>query len=232
MSSCLLLCPSKALFGDLIIGAMDPSALLPREEIERLFIFESARDKAAADYAQSPLDAENLTKWGGVLLELAQFRQGQSAIDLIEEAISKFVEALQNDPKKHDTLWCLGNAYTSEGFVVSDSTKAYSLFRQATQCFEKALDEDPDNQLYLKALEMSLKAPSLYHELQKQMASQQASAGFTSGSASGASSKETKKEMIKSDLKYDILGWIVLALGVVAWVGMAKSTMATPPHIP
>lgn len=212
------------------LQSMDPGSLLPREQIERLFLFESAREKAAAEYAHSPLDAENLTKWGGVLLELAQFRQGQPAIDLIEEAISKFEEALQNNSKKHDTLWCLGNAYTSEGFLVTDSTKAYTLFRKATQCFQNALEENPDSQLYLKALEMSLKAPSLHHEIQKQLASQQASGGSKSGSTIGGSSKGTKKKN-RSDLKYDILGWIVFALGVVAWIGRAKSAMSTPPRV-
>lgn len=31
-----------------------------------------------------------LTKWGGALLELAHFRQGNEAYDMIEEAIAKF----------------------------------------------------------------------------------------------------------------------------------------------
>ncbi len=31
-----------------------------------------------------------LTKWGGALLELAHFRQGSEAYEMIEEAIAKF----------------------------------------------------------------------------------------------------------------------------------------------
>lgn len=37
------------------------------------------------------------------------------------------------------------------------------------------------------------------------------------------------KKKIKSDLKYDILGWVILAVGIIAWVGMAKHHLPTPP---
>lgn len=209
---------------------MDPHSLLPRHEIERCFSIENARDKAAAEYARSPLDAENLTKWGGLLLELAQFRQGQSALDMVQEAVSKFEEALKLEPRKHYTRWCLGNAYSSEGFLLTDGTKAYNLFKQATQCFQQALDEDQDNVQYLRALEMSLKAPSLYHELQKQTASQKGTSGSGSRSKRGGSSKGAKKKkMISSSFKYDLFGWIALALGIAAWIRMAKSGFPTPP---
>lgn len=211
---------------------MDPNSLLPRHEIERSFSIENARDKAAAEYARSPLDAENLTKWGSLLLELAQFRQGQSAIDMIEEAVSKFEEALRLDPSKHHTKWCLGSAFTSQGFLMTDGTKAYSYFKQATQCYQDALDEDQDNVQYLRALEMSLKAPSMYHELQKQTAAQKGGKGASKLTRGGSSKGSRRKFLFPSNLKYDVIGWLFLSLGIAAWVRMIKkSGFPTPPPV-
>eukprot|EP00249_Psilotum_nudum_P011232 c23041_g1_i1 orf=338-976(-) len=203
---------------------------LPRDEYDRLVFFESTREKAESDYLRSPHDAEVLTRWGGALLELAQFRQGQQSIDMVADAVSKFEEALRISPKRPDTLWCLGNAHTSQGFLVTETEKAKEYFKKASLCFQQAFDEEPHNELYQKSLEMSDKAPALHIELQKQL-NAQAILGAPSGSTIGGTSKGSKKKKKKnSDFKYDVLGWIVLAVGVVVWAGMAKSSMqAAPP---
>lgn len=57
------------------------------------------------------------------------------------DAISKLEEALTINPKKHDTLWCLGNALTSQAFTIPDFDLAEVLFKKASQYFQQALDE-------------------------------------------------------------------------------------------
>lgn len=68
-----------------------------------------------------------LTKWGGALLELAHFRQGAEAYEMIEEAIGKFEQALALDAARHDALWCLGNAFTSQGFLSAEAASGERL---------------------------------------------------------------------------------------------------------
>ncbi|XP_059295293.1 mitochondrial import receptor subunit TOM20-like [Lycium ferocissimum] len=45
-----------------------------QNDFDRLLFFEHARKTAETTYAKDPLDAENLTRWGGALLELSQFQ--------------------------------------------------------------------------------------------------------------------------------------------------------------
>ncbi|XP_039137714.1 mitochondrial import receptor subunit TOM20-like [Dioscorea cayenensis subsp. rotundata] len=197
---------------------------LPESDFERLMFFELSRKNAEATYASNPLDADNLTRWGGALLELSQFQGALRGTKMVEDAISKLEEALQVNPRKHDTLWCLGNAHTSRAFYTPDSDTAKVYFTKATQCFQQALEEDPGNDVYLKSLDMSSKAPELHLELQRQLAGQQALGG---GPSSNVKASKKKKD---SDLKYDILGWVILGIAVFAWVGMAKSHV--PPPLP
>ncbi|WOL16152.1 hypothetical protein Cni_G24934 [Canna indica] len=196
---------------------------LQSNDLDRLVFFEHARKAAEAAYAANPRDADNLTRWGGALLELASFQSGGDTIKMVKDAVSKLEEALEVNPSRHDTLWCLGNAHTSEGFYTQDNQAAMASFDKATQCFQQAVELDPSNELYQKSLDLSSKAPQLHQELQKQMESQQVSQGTTSASSRKASKKK------ESDLKYDILGWVILAVGIVAWVGMAKSQVPPPP---
>eukprot|EP00873_Tetraselmis_striata_P006751 jgi/Tetstr1/427015/TSEL_017220.t1 len=146
---------------------------MQREDLERMLFFEEAKKQAEADVKKDPANGQALTRWGGSLLELAHFRQGAEAYEMIEQAVEKFQAALKLNPKKHDALWCLGNAFTSQGFLNTDSARAQSFFDQAADCFRKALAEEPTNDVYKKALDMTSKAPQLHAELQKQLQTQQ-----------------------------------------------------------
>ncbi|XAR52007.1 hypothetical protein NMG60_11006832 [Bertholletia excelsa] len=196
-----------------------------QNDFDRLLFFEHARKTAEAAYAHDPLDAENLTRWGGALLELSQFQSVSESKKMLQDAMSKLEEALVINPKKHDALWCLGNAHTSNAFLTTDQDQAKIYFDKASQYFQQAVDEDPGNELYLRSLEVSAKAPELHTELHKHGLAQQA---MGSGPSTSSSAKTAKKKK-GSDLKYDIFGWIILAVGIVAWVGFAKSHVPSPP---
>ncbi|KAF7819420.1 mitochondrial import receptor subunit TOM20-like [Senna tora] len=199
---------------------------MQQSDFDRLLFFEHARKTAEATYSSDPLDADNLTRWGGALLELSQFQNVPDSKKMIEDSISKLEEALTINPKKHDTLWCLGNAYTSQAFLNPDQEEAKVSFDKASEYFQQAADEDPANELYLKSLEVTAKAPELHSEIHKHGFAQQAAG--TAGPSTSSSTKTQKKKK-SSDLKYDIFGWIILAVGIVAWVGLAKSHPPPPP---
>ena len=110
-------------------------------------------------------------------------------------------------------------------FLTPDMDEAKVYFEKATQCFQQAFDADPSNDLYRKSLEVTAKAPELHMEIHRHGPMQQPMAAEPSTSTSTKSSKKKKS----SDLKYDIFGWVILAVGIVAWVGFAKSNMPPPP---
>ncbi|CDP16695.1 unnamed protein product [Coffea canephora] len=197
-----------------------------QNDFDRLLYFEGTRRQAEEKYAQNPYDADNLTKWGGALLELSQFQTVPESKKMILDAISKLEEALQVNPKNHDTLWVLGNAHTSQAFLTPDEDEARVYFDRATLYFQQAAAEDPSNELYRKSLEVAAKAPELHMEIHKHGSLQQAM-GTAPTTSSGTKPSAKKKK--SSDLKYDIFGWVILAVGIVAWVGFAKSHVPPPP---
>ncbi|KAJ0635230.1 putative plant specific mitochondrial import receptor subunit TOM20 [Helianthus annuus] len=115
-------------------------------------------------------------------------------------------DALSINPAKHEALWCLGNAYTANGFLNPDHDEAQIQFDQAAECFQKAVNEAPD----------------LHNEIVKQGVFNQPQPSLGAGPAASSKAKKPANKK-SSDLKYDICGWIILAVGIMAWVGMAKS---------
>lgn len=195
----------------------------PIEE-ERLRFFEDAIIQAKLDYERDNEDAQALTRWGGALLELAHLHRGEKACSTIEEAIEKLQCALKLDGSKHNALWCLGNAYTSKGFLVQgDKQQAHKLFDEALECFKKAQAEEPDNEIYRRAVEVTEKAPEIYEELQRQLGSQKAESGGAGASTSGAGREAGSRKRIPgsessiSDTWWDLAGWVCL-FGVAAAV--------------
>ncbi|KAL1828669.1 hypothetical protein DCAR_0207914 [Daucus carota subsp. sativus] len=191
---------------------MEPSPA----ELERLILYERTRLNAEAHYIKNPNDADNLTRWGGALVEISQFGTLNDSKRMLSDAVSKFEEALVINPSKHDTLWCLGNAFTNQGILTPDIRDAEIYFKKARDCFEKALTESPGNELYRKSLEATDKAPELHMQIQKQM-------------NTGGPPNAKDSEKLNSDLIYDICGWVILVVGIVSWVAMAKSNVP-PPH--
>ncbi|KAI3748713.1 hypothetical protein L6452_11986 [Arctium lappa] len=198
-------------------------------DFDRLVLFEHARQSAEATYAKNPHDAENLTRWGGALLELSSFQSIEESKTMIKDAISKLDEALLIDPKRHDALWCMGNAQTSYAFLTPDKDEAKGYFDAANTYFQKAIDEDPGNELYRKSFEVASKAPELHAELHKQGFNQQVMASGAGAGSSTSSNAKGLKSKKNSDLKYDIFGWVILAATIVVWIGFAKANVPPPP---
>ncbi|CAN1137264.1 Mitochondrial import receptor subunit TOM20-2 [Linum perenne] len=191
-----------------------------QEDFDRLLFMEQARQTAEASYAKDPKNADNLTKWGGALLQLSQLERGPAAItQMLDEAVSKFEEALVINPHKHEALWGMGNAETNYAFLSSDRAEAEERFHTAAEFYQRALDEVPDSQIYRQSLMEVAKAPELHRQAFEQ----------TLGGAAASTSKRSKKGNKTEDLMYDVCGWVLLAVGVVALVVMSKSNPPPPP---
>ncbi|CAH8277728.1 unnamed protein product [Arabidopsis lyrata] len=189
---------------------------------ERLMVFEHARQVSEATYVKNPLDVDNLTRWAGALLELSQFQKPSESKQMIQDAISRLGEALLIDPKKHDALWLIGNAHISFGFLTPDQTEARENFEKASQFFQLAVEEQPENELYRKSVELASKGPELHTEVHRHGLGPQPLGGTAGPSSTSAKTMKQKKN---SEFKYDVFGWVILAGYVVAWISFAKSQM-------
>eukprot|EP00210_Caulerpa_lentillifera_P008085 g7719.t2 len=158
---------------------------------------------------------------------MAHLHKGAESSSLIDEGISKLHKAIEIDQNRHDAYWCLGNALTSKGFLVNgNKDEAQYYFDQALDYFKAARDLDPSNDIYLKAIDVTQRAPEIYDQLQSQMSSLGASPDIAFGLDEGPSgsmmeggpfdggkrSKKSKSE----DFWWDVAGWVCLiGLGVM-----------------
>ncbi|KAI3506561.1 hypothetical protein L1887_21120 [Cichorium endivia] len=98
---------------------------------------------------------QNLTQWGGALLELSQFGDINESKKKIKDAVSKLDEALVMNLVKHEGLWCLGNPHNANGFLTLDYDEAQIQFNRASE-------------LSRERLLNSYKASDLHNEIHKQ----------------------------------------------------------------
>ncbi|CAI0627281.1 unnamed protein product [Linum tenue] len=201
------------------------------DDFTRLLVMEQARKTAEANYAKNPLDADNLTKWGGALLQLCQLERGPEAMSrMINEAVSKFEEALGINPSKHEALWGMGNAETNLAFLTPDPDQADGHFSAAAQLYQRALDEAPNNLIYQQSLMEVSKAPEIHRQA---FAGGHPALGDASVASSTTKGSRNKKGSKTKDLIYDACGWIILVAGVATVLAMsARSRSQLPPPPP
>ncbi|AEE77262.1 TOM20-like protein [Arabidopsis thaliana] len=186
--------------------------------MDKLNFFEEIRKDAEETYKLNPEDADNLMRWGEALLELSQFQNVIDSLKMIQDAISKLEDAILIDPMKHDAVWCLGNAYTSYARLTPDDTQARLNFGLAYLFFGIAVAQQPDNQVYHKSLEMADKAPQLHTGFHKNRL-----LSLLGGVETLAiPSPKVVKNKKSSDEKYIVMGWVILAIGVVACISFRK----------
>ncbi|XP_019097518.1 PREDICTED: eukaryotic translation initiation factor 3 subunit B-like [Camelina sativa] len=77
-------------FGNIIVVDHLPVVLREKYEkiggVVKLLLFEQIRKDAEETYKLNPSDADNLTRWGGALLELAQFHSISDAKQMLQGA--------------------------------------------------------------------------------------------------------------------------------------------------
>ncbi|KAI4366793.1 hypothetical protein MLD38_022618 [Melastoma candidum] len=206
-------------------------------DLDRFMFFEHARKSAEAAYAQNPLDADNLTRWGGALLKLSQFQAIPDSRKMIN-GTSNF---------DLDIAACVSSRRCSlvpREFIENDNAEAISKLEEALVvnpekhdalwCIGNAHtsyafltpDQDEANDFFKKASghfdqavaldpTNELYAKSLevaakapeLHEGIHRSAVAQQQQAAASGRSTSAGSLKGSKKKKTSDFTYDILGW-------------------------
>ncbi|KAI8468070.1 MAG: translocase of outer mitochondrial membrane [Monoraphidium minutum] len=202
------------------------------DDNEREQYFEAAVAQAQRDYRADNTNVQALVRWGGAMLELAHYKQGEEAVQYINEAIIHLEEALKLDPTRTEAQWCIGNAHTSLGFLQQTKGEALEHFDRAKGVFQACKDKDPSNETYCKAYEMCEKAPEYYDEIQAQIQQAQAAAGAGgrgSGGKRGSGAGGARDPVGISDFWWDAAGWVALGAAITAVVLMARGGAGAAP---
>lgn len=196
------------------------------DDADREQFFEAARVQAQREFETDSTNSQALVRWGGAMLELAHYKQGDDSIKMINDAIVKLQQAIDMDADRADAYWCMGNAYTSLGFLCSDKPAALKKFEDAKVAFQKCQEKDPSNETYRKALEMCEKAPDYYDEIQSHIA---ASGGAADGPPGSARKAGGAGASAISDVWFDIGGWVLLGAAVAGALVLARAGAAAKP---
>eukprot|EP00276_Gloeochaete_wittrockiana_P010989 CAMPEP_0184656192 /NCGR_PEP_ID=MMETSP0308-20130426/15932_1 /TAXON_ID=38269 /ORGANISM="Gloeochaete witrockiana, Strain SAG 46.84" /LENGTH=202 /DNA_ID=CAMNT_0027093189 /DNA_START=71 /DNA_END=679 /DNA_ORIENTATION=+ len=171
--------------------------------------------KCANDDKQRPDDPENLTVWGQCLMELCMFKSGEPTADLITLAVQKLEKAAELRPNSPAILAPLAQALNMTGFNSPDRETANRYFKLSVEKMREVVDLEPDNIEYKKTLENLMRAPEVHEQLLRSLESAAGGKGLLGQAPSGKSQSEAAKKKRRSELKYSILGYVVLALGLV-----------------
>ncbi|KXZ51334.1 hypothetical protein GPECTOR_13g821 [Gonium pectorale] len=160
-----------------------------------------------------------LVRWGSAMLELAHYRHGEESVDMIKEAITKLKKAIDMDADRTDAFWCLGNAYTSLGFLCPSKPRALENFTEAAKAFKHCHDKEPTNETFKKALEMCDKAPEYYDGIQSHIANAPGGADGPGGRGGAKGATSSVPEWV-----WDVGGWVLLAGAVTTALLIAKAS--------
>lgn len=206
------------------------------DDRDREQFFEAAIVQAQKEHQEDSTNVQALIHWGGALMELAHYKQGDEALQCIQDAIDKLKHALRMDDSHAQAHWYLGNAYTSLGFLQKDKAEALEFFGQAKEVFQAGRDKDPSNETYAKALDLCDKAPLFYDEIQSELQKSEEASGQGGGKpgarrGSGAGGGSQGDLLGISDFWWDAAGWVLL-VGIISGIALLSRSGAGPSGAP
>jgi len=207
--------------------------MTPQQAQEVLMVLELQLQRCVSEDRAKPDDVENLIAWGQVSMELAMFKAGDEATELINQAVAKLKQASSMRPADPKILLPLAQAQNMCGFNSTDKEHAEMWFEKSIETMKKAVEMEPTNEEYKKNLENLQKAPGIHEQLLKTMADAAPSAPPSSApsggrGAAGAWGTQRRKPHKNNELLYQLLGWGVL-VGGLFYIARRITSPAPPP---